>query len=50
MSVDVAGEEERMGTYVFALCFALQVGLDGFVLFVELCQVWNEVLDDVGVG
>ncbi len=29
---------------------ALQVGLDGFVLFVELGEVWDEVFDDVGVG
>ena len=28
---------------------ALQVGLDGFVLFVELGEVWDEVFDDVGV-
>jgi hypothetical protein len=28
----------------------LQVGLDGFVLFVELGQVRDDVLDDVGVG
>jgi hypothetical protein len=28
----------------------LQVGLDGFVLLVELGQVGDDVLDDVGVG
>lgn len=35
---------------VFGLGLALEVGLDGFVLFVELGQVGDEVLDDVGVG
>lgn len=29
---------------------ALQVGLDGFVLLVELGEVGDDVLDDVGVG
>jgi len=28
----------------------LQVGLDGFVLLVELGEVGDDVLDDVGVG
>ena len=37
-------------TYIFSLGVALQVGLDGLVLLVELGQVWNEVFDDVGVG
>jgi len=29
---------------------ALEVGFDGLVLFVELGEVWDEILDDVGVG
>lgn len=29
---------------------ALEIGLDGLVLLVELGQVGDEVLDDVGVG
>jgi hypothetical protein len=28
----------------------LEVGLDGFVLLVELGEVGNDVFDDVGVG
>ena len=28
---------------------ALEIWLDGFVLLVELGQIWNDVLDDVGV-
>jgi len=28
----------------------LEIGLDGFVLLVELRQVGDDVLDDVGVG
>jgi len=28
----------------------LEVGLDGFVLFVELGEVGDDVFDDVGVG
>ena len=30
--------------------FALQVGLDGFVLFVELSEIGDEVFDDIGMG
>lgn len=36
-------------TYVFGCGVALEVGLDGLVLLVELGQVGNKVLDDVGV-
>jgi len=36
-------------TYVFGLGIALEVGFDGFVLFVELSQIWNEVFHNVGV-
>ena len=36
--------------YIFSLGVALQVGLNGLVLLVELGQVWNEVFDDIGVG
>lgn len=36
-------------TYVGRLCVSLQVGFDGFVLLVEVGQVWDEVFDDVGV-
>ena len=36
-------------TYVFRHGVALEVGLDGLVLLVELGQVGHEVLDDVGV-
>lgn len=35
---------------VGAFGFALQIGLDGLVLFVELGEVGDEVFDDVGVG
>ena len=38
-----------MGTCVFGELVALQEGFDGLVLFVELSQVRDEVLDDVGV-
>jgi hypothetical protein len=36
-------------TYVLRCGVALEVGLDGLVLLVELGQVGHEVLDDVGV-
>jgi len=36
-------------TYVLRYSVALEVGLDGLVLLVELGQVGHEVLDDVGV-
>ena len=40
---------DGMVTYIWRWRVTLEVGLDGFVLFVELCQVWHEVFDDVGV-
>lgn len=36
-------------TYIFRLGVALQVWFDGFVLLVELGQIWDEVFDDIGV-
>jgi hypothetical protein len=36
-------------TYVFGFGLTLEVRFDGFVLFVELGQVWDEVFYDVGV-
>lgn len=48
-------EKERRGlqgtgSYVFSFGVTLEVGFNGFVLFVELGQVGHEVFDDVGVG
>jgi len=45
------GGKEGKGclSYVFWWSVALQVGLDGLVLLVELGEVGHEVLDDVGV-
>jgi hypothetical protein len=40
---------EKRITYVLGYGVALEVGLDGLVLLVELGQVGHEVLDDVGV-
>jgi hypothetical protein len=37
-------------TYIWWGAVALEVGFDGLVLFVELGEVRDEVLDDVGVG
>ena len=45
-----SGKSGKEVTYVFGLGFALEVGFYGFVLFVELSEVGNEVFDDVGVG
>jgi len=28
----------------------LQIGLDGFILLVELCEIGDDVFDDVGMG
>ena len=42
-------KERKEETYVFRFGLALEVGFDGFVLFVELSQVRNKVFDDVGV-
>ena len=46
------GEERGEGdrAYIFSLGFALQVWFDGFVLLVELGQIWYEIFDDVGMG
>lgn len=44
----VAASEEV--THVWRGRVALQVRFDGLVLFVELGQVGNEILDHVGVG
>ena len=38
-----------MGTYVGGFGCALEVWFDGFILFVELGEVRDEVFDDVGV-
>ncbi len=44
------GESGAKGmTYIFGLGLALEVGLDGFVLLVELRQIWDEIFDNVGV-
>lgn len=37
-------------THVFGFSFALKVGLNGFVLFVELGEVRNQVFHYIGVG
>lgn len=37
------------GAYVWWWRVALQVGLDGTILLVEVCEVGHEVFDDVGV-
>ncbi len=37
-------------TYVWAWCVALEEGLNGFVLFVELSKIGDKVFDDVGMG
>lgn len=37
-------------TYIFGFSVALQVWLDGFILLVELGQVWDKIFDNVGVG
>ena len=39
----------RKGSYVFGRGVALEVRLDALVLLVEVCQVRDKVLDDVGV-
>lgn len=39
-----------METYIFGFGLALEVGFDGFVLFVELGEVGDEIFDDIGVG
>ena len=42
--------EERKMTYVWAWGVALEEGLDGLVLFVELSKIGDEIFDNVGVG
>ena len=46
------GEGVGRGVEAYIFCFraALQVWLDGFVLFVELGQIRDEIFDNVGVG
>jgi hypothetical protein len=36
-------------TYIWGLGISLKVWLDGLILFVEVCQVWYEILYNVGV-
>lgn len=38
-----------VGTYILSGGVALEVRLDGLVLLVEVGQIGDEVLDDVGV-
>ena len=37
-------------TNIFGFGFALEEGFDGFVLLIELGEIWDKVFDDVGVG
>jgi hypothetical protein len=39
----------RWRTHILGSGLALQEGLDGLVLLVELGKIGNEILDDVGV-
>jgi hypothetical protein len=41
--------QARKGSYVFGRGVALEVGLDALVLLVEVCQIRDKVLDDVGM-
>lgn len=41
---------KRKMTYVWAFGVALEEGFYGFVLFVELGKIGNEIFDDIGVG
>ena len=41
---------ERVMTYIWAWGVALEEGLDGFVLFIELGKIGDEIFDDVGMG
>ena len=44
----MAGKREM--TYVWAWGVALEEGLDGFVLFVELCEIGDKIFNNIGVG
>lgn len=46
----LVGSESTRLSYIRRGGVALQEGLDGLVLLVELGKVGDEVLDDVGVG
>lgn len=35
--------------YIWWWGITLEVGLDRLVLFVEVGQIWNEILDNIGV-
>jgi hypothetical protein len=39
----------RKGSYVFSRGIALKVWLNALVLLVEMCQIRDKVLDDIGV-
>jgi hypothetical protein len=41
--------EQKEKTHILRSGLALQEGLDGLVLLVELSKIGNEILDDVGV-
>ena len=43
------GKEGGRETYVFRFSLALEVRLDGFILFVELSEVRDKIFDDVGM-
>lgn len=40
----------RIVTYIFWFGVPLKIWFDGRVLFVKVGQVWDEILDDVGMG
>lgn len=42
-------EGRREGAHIFGFRFALEIRFDGSVLLVQLGEVWDEILDDVGV-
>jgi hypothetical protein len=42
--------EDKEKTHILGSGLALQEGLDGLVLLVELGKIGDEILDDVGVG
>ena len=43
------GGEKESKTYIFGFGLTLEIRFDGFVLFVELGEVRDEVFDDIGV-